>query len=80
MEELKIKKDFTDIYTQDSLVEYLKEMGRLGYSMSDSTKPLYNAIIEKIEETLSRPINILDLGSPIMQITTLTPDCPRLNF
>ena len=63
MEELKVKKDFTDIYTQDSPVEYLKEMDRLGYSISDSTKPLYNSVIEKIEETLSRPINVLDLGS-----------------
>jgi hypothetical protein len=63
MEELKIKKDFTDIYTQNSPVEYLKEMGRLGYSISDSTKPLYNSIIEKLEEVLSRPINVLDLGS-----------------
>ncbi|QMU53584.1 MAG: hypothetical protein GKS07_00845 [Nitrosopumilus sp.] len=63
MEELKIKKDFTDIYTQDSPVEYLREMDRLGYSISDSTKPLYNSIIEKLEETASRPINVLDLGS-----------------
>ena len=38
-------------------------MDRLEYSISASTKPLYNSIIEKLEETLSRPINILDLGS-----------------
>ena len=63
MEELKIKKDFTDIYTQDSPVQYLKEMERLGYSIADSTKPLYNSIIEKMEDDLSRPINVLDLGS-----------------
>jgi hypothetical protein len=63
MDELKIKKDFTDIYTQDSPYEYLKEMDRLEYSISDSTKPLYNSIIEQLEETLSRPINVLDLGS-----------------
>jgi hypothetical protein len=63
MEELKIKKDFTDIYTQDSPRRYLKEMNRLEYSISDSTKPLYNSIIEQLEETLSRPINVLDLGS-----------------
>jgi len=63
MNELKVKKDFTDIYTQDSPYRYLKEMDRLEYSISDSTKPLYNSIIEQLEETLSRPVNVLDLGS-----------------
>ncbi len=63
MNELKVKKDFTDIYTQDSPYEYLKEMKRLKYSISDSTKPLYTSIIEQIENKLSRPINVLDLGS-----------------
>jgi hypothetical protein len=38
-------------------------MNRLGYSISDSTKPLYNTIIEQLENTLSGPVNILDLGS-----------------
>jgi hypothetical protein len=63
MNELKIKKDFTDIYTQDSPRSYLKEMHRLHYDISDSTKPLYNSIIEELEGKLSRPINVLDLGS-----------------
>ncbi|AJW70709.1 hypothetical protein [Nitrosopumilus adriaticus] len=63
MNELKIKKDFTDIYTEDSPHSYLKEMNRLKYSISDSTKILYNAIIEELEEKLSRPVNVLDLGS-----------------
>jgi len=63
MYELKVKKDFTDIYTQDSPYEYLKEMDRLEYDISDSTKPLYNSIIEQLEDTLSRSINVLDLGS-----------------
>ena len=63
MNELKVKKDFTDIYTQDSPYEYLKEMERLEYDISDSTKPLYNSIIDQLEDTLSRPINVLDLGS-----------------
>ncbi len=63
MDELKVKKDFTDIYTQDSPYEYLKEMDRLEYDIPDSTKPLYNSIIEQLEGTLSRPINVLDLGS-----------------
>ena len=63
MNELKVKKDFTDIYTQESPRSYLKEMDRLEYSISDSTKPLYNTIIKELEGKLSRPINILDLGS-----------------
>jgi len=63
MNELKVKKDFTDIYTQDSPFRYLKEMKRLEYDISDSTKPLYNSIIEQLEKTSSRPINVLDLGS-----------------
>ena len=63
MNELKVKKDFTNIYTEDSPHGYLKEMERLEYDISDSTKPLYNAIIEQLEKTSSRPINILDLGS-----------------
>ena len=61
--ELKVKKDFTDIYTQESPCGYLTEMKKLGYSISDSTKPLYNSIVEELENKLSRPINILDLGS-----------------
>ena len=63
MKGLKVKKDFTDIYTQDSPHRYLKEMNRLEYTISDSTKILYNAIIKELEDNLSRPVNILDLGS-----------------
>ena len=63
MNELKVKKDFTGIYTQESPCGYLMEMKKLGYSISDSTKPLYNSIVEELENKLSRPINILDLGS-----------------
>jgi len=63
MNELKVKTNFTNIYTQDSPYEYLKEMNRLEYSISDFTKPLYNTIIKQLEKTLSRSINILDLGS-----------------
>jgi len=47
----------------DHLVKYLKEMDRLEYSIPDSTKSLYNSIITQLEDTLSRPINVLDLGS-----------------
>ena len=63
MNELKVKKDFTDIYTQDSPHDYLEEMEKLEYDISDSTKPLYNTITEQLGKTLSRPINVLDLGS-----------------
>ena len=63
MDGLKIKEDFTDIYTQNSPHEYLKKMDRLEYGISDSTKPLYNSIIEELEKTASGPINVLDLGS-----------------
>ena len=63
MNELRVKKDFTDIYTQESPYRYLKEMDRLEYSISDSTKSLYNSVIGQLEEELSRPINVLDLGS-----------------
>lgn len=63
MDELKVKKDFTGIYTEESPCGYLMEMRKLGYSISDSTKPLYNSIVEELENKLSRPINILDLGS-----------------
>ena len=63
MDELKVKKDFTDIYTQESPCGYLKEMDKLGYTISDSTKPLYNSIVNELQNTLSSPINILDLGS-----------------
>jgi hypothetical protein len=38
-------------------------MDKLDYDISDATKPLYNDIIEQLEEELSRPINVLDLGS-----------------
>ena len=63
MNELKVKTDFTDIYTQNSPYEYLKEMERLEYSISDHTKPLYNSIIKQLGKTSSRPVNVLDLGS-----------------
>ena len=55
MNELKVKKDFTDIYTQDSPYKYLKEMNRLEYYISDSTKSLYNSIIKQLEDKLLDP-------------------------
>lgn len=63
MEELAVKTDFTDIYTQKIPNDYLKEMQRLHYFIPDKTKPLYLSLAEQLYEKLSRPINILDIGS-----------------
>ncbi len=63
VEELAVKKDFTDIYTQNSPREYLKEMRKLHYRIPDSTKPLYLSLAEQLFNKLDRPINVLDLGS-----------------
>ena len=63
MDELVVKKDFTDIYTQKFPDGYLEEMKRLHYRISDKTKPLYLSLAEHLIKKLSRPINILDIGS-----------------
>lgn len=63
MEELVVKKDFTNIYTKDSPYEYLKEMKRLSYRIPDYTKPLYIQIAQQLVDKLKRPIHIVDLGS-----------------
>lgn len=63
MEELAVKKDFTDIYTQDSPHAYLKEMQRLQYRIADLTKPLYLSIAEQLYGKLHRSLNVLDIGS-----------------
>jgi len=63
MDELDVKKDFTDIYTQNSPYEYLNEMRNLHYRIPDVTKPLYKSLAEQLYQNLNRPINILDLGS-----------------
>jgi hypothetical protein len=63
MDELVVKKDFTDIYTQKFPDAYLKEMKELHYRIPDKTKPLYLSLAEQIIQKLSRPINILDIGS-----------------
>ncbi|PJC51217.1 MAG: hypothetical protein CO032_00770 [Nitrosopumilales archaeon CG_4_9_14_0_2_um_filter_34_16] len=63
MEELAVKKDFTNIYTQKYPNEYLKEMGRLDYRIPDNTKPLYLSITKQLYEKLSKKINIIDIGS-----------------
>ncbi|KEQ57446.1 hypothetical protein SCCGRSA3_00240 [Marine Group I thaumarchaeote SCGC RSA3] len=63
MEELTAKKDFTDIYTQESPYEYLKETRRLQYRIPDSTKPLYLSLAEQLYNKLHKPVNVLDLGS-----------------
>jgi len=63
MDELVVKKDFTDIYTQKFPDDYLKEMKKLHYRIPDKTKPLYLSLAEHLVKKLSRPINILDIGS-----------------
>lgn len=63
MEELEIKKDFTDIYSRKYPTEYLKEMKRLDYRIPDKTKPLYLSIAKQLCKKLSKKIKILDIGS-----------------
>jgi len=63
MDELKVKKDFTNIYTQKTPYSYLKEMQVLQYRIADHTKSLYLSLAEQLYNKLQRPINILDIGS-----------------
>ncbi|KEQ56784.1 hypothetical protein AAA799E16_00941 [Marine Group I thaumarchaeote SCGC AAA799-E16] len=63
MEELAVKKDFTNIYTQKFPNSYLKEMKRLDYRIPDKTKPLYLSIVKQLYRKLSKKINIIDIGS-----------------
>ena len=63
MDELVVKKKFTDIYIQKFPDDYLKEMKKLHYRIPDKTKPLYLSLAEQLIKKLSRPINILDIGS-----------------
>lgn len=63
MDELEVKKDFTNIYTQKTPYSYLKEMQVLQYRIADHTKPLYLSLAEQLYDKLQRPINILDIGS-----------------
>lgn len=63
MQELKLKKDFTNIYTQKFPNSYLKEMKRLDYRIPDETKPLYLSIAKQLCKKLSKKINIIDIGS-----------------
>lgn len=63
MKELEVKKDFTDIYTQKSPNDYLKEMKKLDYRIPDKTKPLYLSIAKKLKHDSSEKIKVLDIGS-----------------
>jgi len=63
MDELVVKKNFTDIYMQKFPDDYLEEMKRLHYRIPDKTKSLYLSLAEQLCKKLSRPINILDIGS-----------------
>ena len=64
MEELEVKKDFTNIYIQKSPNAYLKEMKRLDYRIPNKTKPLYLSIAKQLYTKLKKKkINIIDIGS-----------------
>jgi len=63
MEELQIKKDFTEIYVKKYPAPYLSEMRNLEYRIPDQTKPLYQHLAERMVNYLKRPIKILDIGS-----------------
>jgi len=63
MDELVVKKDFTDIYGQKFPNDYLEEMRRLHYRIPNKTKSFYLSLAEQLYKRLARPINILDIGS-----------------
>jgi hypothetical protein len=63
MDELVVKRKFTDIYTQKFPDDYLEEMKKLHYRIPDKTKILYLSLAKQLYKKLSRPINILDIGS-----------------
>lgn len=63
MEELVVKKDFTNIYTQKNPTPYLEEMSSLEYRIPDQTRPLYKHLAERILNYKKRPVKIIDLGS-----------------
>ena len=63
MEELVVKKDFTNIYVQETPTPYLEEMSNLKYRIADQTKPLYTHIAERMINQQKTPIKILDIGS-----------------
>jgi len=63
MKALKVKKDFSEIYTKEFPCSYLTEMKNLEYRIPDQTKPLYQHLSERMANYLRRPLNILDLGS-----------------
>ncbi|QLH05966.1 hypothetical protein [Nitrosopumilus ureiphilus] len=63
MEELKVKKDFTNIYTQKFPNSYLKEMKKLDYRIPDKTKPLYLSLAKQLYKKISKKLKILDIGS-----------------
>lgn len=63
MDELRVKKDFSDIYTKKFPFSYLLEMKNLGYRIPDQTKPLYQHLAERMANYLNRHLKILDLGS-----------------
>ena len=63
MEELSVKKDFSDIYIEKHPTSYLQEMKRLDYRIPDQTKPLYKHLAERIVNYKKNSVKILDIGS-----------------
>ena len=63
MEELVVKKDFSDVYVQKYPAPYLEEMKNVEYRIPDQTKPLYKHLAERIVNYVKRPVKILDIGS-----------------
>lgn len=63
MEELVVKKDFSDIYTRKQPTPYLEEMKNLEYRIPDQTKPLYKHLAERVVNYKKKSVKILDLGS-----------------
>tara|TARA_Y100000780_G_scaffold231903_1_gene259546 strand:- start:1370 stop:2293 length:924 start_codon:yes stop_codon:yes gene_type:complete len=63
MEKFSAKKDFSDIYNQDSPIPYLKGMRNVEYRISDITKFFYEYFGNKLHKHLNKPIQILDVGS-----------------
>jgi len=62
MEDLAVKKDFTNIYTQKFPNAYLKEIKRMDYCMPNKTKPLYLSIAKQLHKKFSKKINNIDIG------------------
>lgn len=63
MKALDIKKNFMDVYMQESPYFYLKEMDSVNYYIAQGTKPLYKYLANEIYREKKNPLEIMDLGS-----------------